>query len=163
MARLARPELHRAVNSFARDVTRWTAACDKRLRRLVSFIYRNRESDIKSCIGNKANERKLVLFCDASFAGDLKDGKSTSGSLLCLVGSRLFCPIAGLCKKKRAMSHSSAEAEIIGFDTELRLDGIPAMSLWDPIISVLKLMPQISYGSPNTKKYRRVRKFQISI
>ena len=101
-----------AVNSLAREVTKWTVACDKRLHRLISYIHYNTESVIKSWIGNKASECKLMLFCDASFAGDLGDSKSTSGTVLCLVGSHTFCQISWLCKKQGAVSHSSTEAEM---------------------------------------------------
>ena len=42
-----------------------------------------------------------------------------------------------MCKKQTAVSHSSTESEIISLDTGLRLDGLPALELWDLIISVL--------------------------
>ena len=142
MTRLARPELYWAVNTLAREVTKWTVACDKRLHRLISFIHFNKQSVIKSYVGDKPSECKLLLFCDASFAGDMKDSKSTSGSLLCLVGPRTFCPISWMCKKQGAVSHSSTEAEIIALDMGLRLDGLPAMTLWDLIINTLEPIEQ---------------------
>ena len=42
-----------------------------------------------------------------------------------------------MCKKQTTVSHSSTESEIISLDTELRLDGIPALDLWDLIVAVL--------------------------
>ena len=39
--------------------------------------------------------------------------------------------------KQTSVSHSSTEAEIISQDAGLRLDGIPALDLWDLIVSVL--------------------------
>ena len=42
-----------------------------------------------------------------------------------------------MCKKQTAVSHSSAESEIISLDTGLRLDGLPPLELWDLIVSVL--------------------------
>ena len=42
-----------------------------------------------------------------------------------------------MCKKQTAVSHSSTESEIISLDTGLRLDGIPALDLWDLIVVVL--------------------------
>ena len=33
-----------------------------------------------------------------------------------------------------AVSHSSTESEIISLDTGLRLDGLPALELWDLIV-----------------------------
>ena len=41
-----------------------------------------------------------------------------------------------LCKKQTSVSHSSTESEIISLDTGLRLDGLPALELWDLIVSV---------------------------
>ena len=43
-----------------------------------------------------------------------------------------------MCKKQTSVSHSSTESEIISLDARLRLDGIPALDLWDLIISVLE-------------------------
>ena len=93
MVRLARPELYWAVNALAREVTKWNIACDKRLHRLISYIHWKGETCIISYIGDKPSDCNLFLFCDASFAGDLRDSRSTSGSLLCIVGPNTFCPI----------------------------------------------------------------------
>ena len=40
-------------------------------------------------------------------------------------------------KKQTSVSHSSRESEIISLDAGLRLDGIPALDLWDLIVVVL--------------------------
>ena len=42
MTRLARPELYWAVNSLAREVTKWIVAWDRRLHRLISSIYHHK-------------------------------------------------------------------------------------------------------------------------
>ena len=42
-----------------------------------------------------------------------------------------------MCKKQTSVSHSSTESEIISLDAGLRLDGIPAVDLWDLIVAVL--------------------------
>ena len=49
-----------------------------------------------------------------------------------------------MCKKQTAVSHSSTESEIIALDTGLRLDGLPALELWDLIVSVLGNSSRIS-------------------
>ena len=41
-----------------------------------------------------------------------------------------------MCKKQTSVSHSSTEAEIISLDAGLRMDGIPAFTLWDLVIEV---------------------------
>ena len=42
-----------------------------------------------------------------------------------------------MCQKQTSVSHSSTESEIISLDGGLRLDGIPALDLWDLIVAVL--------------------------
>ena len=51
---------------------------------------------------------------------------------------------SGGFKKQTAVSHSSTESEIISLDTGLRLDGLPALELWDLIVSVFGSVSQIS-------------------
>ena len=63
---------------------------------------------------------------------------------MCVFGSHTFVPISWMCKKQTAVSHSSTESEIISLDTGLRLDGIPALDLWDLIISVFGSVIQTS-------------------
>ena len=84
------------------------------------------------------------LFQDSDFAGDLEDSKSTSGRTLCIFGSHTFVPISWMCKKQTAVSHSSTESEIISLDTGLRSDGLPALELWDLIVSVFGSVIQTS-------------------
>ena len=87
-------------------------------------------------MGNTAKQCRLGLFQDSDFAGDLEDSKSTSGGTLCIFGSHTFVPKSWMCKKQTSVSHSSTESEI-SLDAGLRLDGIPALDLWDLIVSVL--------------------------
>ena len=87
-------------------------------------------------MGNAAKQCGLGLFQDSDFAGDLEDSKSTSGGTLCVFGSHTFVPISWMCKKQTSVSHSSTESEIISLDAGLRLDGLPALELWDLIVSV---------------------------
>ena len=42
-----------------------------------------------------------------------------------------------MCKKQVSVSHGSTESEIISLDAGLRMDGIPALDLWDVVIGVL--------------------------
>ena len=55
----------------------------------------------------------------------------------CIFGSHAFVPISWMCKKQTSVSHSSTESEIISLDAGLRLDGIPALDLWDLIVPVV--------------------------
>ena len=49
---------------------------------------------------------------------------------------RLFQSV-GCVKKQTSVSHSSTESEIMSLAAGLRLDGIPALDLWDLIVAVL--------------------------
>ena len=95
-------------------------------------------------MGNTVKQCGLGLFQDSDFAGDLEDSKSTSGGTLCVFGSHTIVPISWMCKKQTAVSHSSTESEIISLDTGLRLDGLPALELWELIVSVFGSVSQIS-------------------
>ena len=134
---LARIDILRSVNKLARAVTKWTRACDKCLARLISYIHHTREFKQYCHEGNTAQQCSLGLFHDSDFAGDLDDSKSTSGRILCILGSHTFVPISWMCKKQTSVSHSSTESEIISLDAGLRMNGIPALDLWDLVIEVL--------------------------
>ena len=56
---------------------------------------------------------------------------------MCVFGSRTFVPISWMCKKQTSVSHRSTESEIISLDAGLRLDGTPALDLWDLIVAVV--------------------------
>ena len=137
LARIGRPDILWSVNKLARSITKWTKVCDKRLNRLISYIHHTSEYKQYCHVGNTAKQCRLGLFQDSDFAGDLEDSKSTSGGTLCIFGSHTFVPISWMCKKQTSVSHSSTESEIISLDTGLRLDGLPALELWDLIVSVL--------------------------
>ena len=127
-----------SVNKLARAVTKWTRACDKSLARLISFAHYTSDFKQYCHVGNTTQLCRLGLFQDSNFAGDLQDSKSTSGGILCTFGSHSFVPISWMCKKQTSVSHSSTESEIISLDAGLRMDGIPALDLWDLVIEVTK-------------------------
>ena len=62
-----------------RLVTKWNVACDKRLHRLISYIHYHKDDVLISFVGDEAKDCTIAMFCDASFAGDKNDSKSTSG------------------------------------------------------------------------------------
>ena len=159
LARIGRPDILWSVNKLARSITKWTKACDKRLNRLISYIHHTCEYRQYCHVGNTAKQCRLGLFQDSDFTGDLEDSKSTSGGTLCIFGSHTFVPKSWMCKKQTAVSHSSTESEIISLDTGLRLDGLPALELWDLIVSVFGSVSQISdrTGRPvnDVKKHQK--------
>ena len=141
MARTGRPDILWSVNKPARAGTKWTKACDKRLARLISCIHHTSEFRQYCYVGIAAQQCRLGLFQDSDFAGDLEDSKSTSGGVLCIFGSQTLVPTSWMCKKETSVSHSPTAAEIIFLDADVRMDGIPALTLWDLEIEVFHSIP----------------------
>ena len=156
LARIGRPDILWSVNKLARSITKWTRACDKRLNRLISYIHHTCGKSQYCHVGNTAQQCRLGLFQDSDFAGDLEDSKYTSGGTLCVFGSHTFVPISWMSKKQTAVWHSSTESEIISLDTGLRLDGLPALELWDLIVSVLGNVSRVSdrSGQPDNDVHK---------
>ena len=67
-----------------------------------------------------------------------------------------FVPTSWMCKKQTAVSHSSTESEIISLDSGLRLDGLPALELWNLIVSVLGNVSRVSdrSGKPESDDHK---------
>ena len=84
LARIGRPDILWSVNKFARSITKWTKACDKRLNRLISYIHHTSEYKQYCHVGHTAKQCRLGLFQDSDFARDLEDSKSTSEGTLCI-------------------------------------------------------------------------------
>ena len=55
-------------------------------------------------------------------------------------------PRSWMCKKQTSVSHRSTEAEVISLDAGLRMDGIPALTLWDLVIEVFQSVPNRTDG-----------------
>ena len=49
-----------------------------------------------------------------------------------------------MCIKQTSVSHSSAESEMISLDAGLRMEGLPALGLWDLVIEVFRSTQEIS-------------------
>ena len=136
VARINRTDLLWAVNSLAREVTIWSVNCDKRLHRLICYMHFSVDMQMECWVGDDPKDCQLALFADASFASWLADSKSTSGCILVLMGPNTYVPISWFCKKQSSTSNSSTESELISLDAALRMEGIPALSLWELIIDV---------------------------
>ena len=81
-----------------------------------------------------ADGKVFVPGC-ASKAGLVRAGEEPEE--LKRFGSHTFVPTSWMCKKQTSVLHSSTESEIISLDAGFRLDGIPALALWDLIVLVL--------------------------
>ena len=149
LARIGRPDILWFVNKLARSITKWTKACDKRLNRLISYIHHTCEYRQYCHVGNTAKQCRLGLFQDSDFAGDLEDSKSTSGGTLCIFGSHTFVPTKLDVQETNCRFAQFNRIWNCLLGTGLRLDGLPALELWDLIVSVLEasLKFQIDQGN----------------
>ena len=141
LARIGERDILSSVNKLARAVAKWTKACGKRLARLISYIHHTSEFKQYLCVGDTAQQGRTGLFQDSEFAGDLENSKSTSGGFLCIFGSPTFVPRSWMCNKQTSVSHNSTEAELVSLDAGLRMDGIPALDLWDLVKDVFHSSP----------------------
>ena len=57
--------------------------------------------------------------------------------MLCIFLPHTLVPLTWACKELAAVSHSSTEAEIISLDAGLRMEGTPALNLWDTVIDIV--------------------------
>ena len=103
---------------------------------------------LESFCGDPPELLKLIVYCDADFAGDTRASKSTSGCDAALVGPNTFMPLSSLCKKQTVVSHSMPESEIISMEVALRTEVIPILSFWDLVIDVFD-PPKTSSGGRN--------------
>ena len=105
LARIGRLDILWSVNKLACAITKWTKSCDKRLARLISYIHHTSEFRQYWYAGNTAQQCRLELFQDSDFAGDMEDSKSTSGGILCILGSHTFVP-KSWCARNRLQFHT---------------------------------------------------------
>jgi hypothetical protein len=68
-ARMARPDLLKAVNSLACMVTKWDLACDAKLLRLVGYVQMTTKHCQIAWVGDPLEAWSLHLYADADFAG----------------------------------------------------------------------------------------------
>ena len=141
--RIGRPDIPWSANKLARSITKWTKACDKRLNRLIFYIHHTCEyKQFLPCwLFYFAKQCRLDCFKTPILREIMRMHnpllEEHCAFLLCIFGSQTFVPISWMCKKQTSVSHSSTESEIISLDAGLRMDGIPALDLWDLIVTVL--------------------------
>ena len=134
-ARMARPDLLKAVGRLATKVTKWTPTQDLELHRLMCYIESTKNNTLTGWCNPKdtIDKMKLVLYADADFAGE-SDSRSTSGVCFEIHGPDTRFMLTAISKKQACVSHSTPEAEIVAADFALRTVGLPALILWDKIL-----------------------------
>ena len=119
LARIGRPDILWSFNKLARAVTKTISDNFVMWETMHSIV-------------------DWVCFKTQTLLAILRTQKSTSGGVLCIFGSRTFVLVSWMCKKQTAVSHSSAESEIISLYAGFRMDGLLALDFWDVVIEVLR-------------------------
>ncbi len=132
-ARMARPDLLKAISDLAGCLHCWTAACDVKLWRLMSYIRSTLDHVWSAEIGPCIEDAEVLLYVDADWGGCPETHRSTTGIYVELSGSCLKAPIAAMSRRQHRVSLSTSEAELVAAVDGLRLHGLPLQELWSLI------------------------------
>ncbi len=133
-ARMTRWELLFGISIMTRFLTKWTAAQDKMLNRLVSYSYFHLDDCLTGYVGEREKGFFLGTHVDADHGGDLTDVRATSGAAVVLQGPKTFFPFAVICKKQTSNSNGSTESETVALSHVLRQEGLPILQLWEMLL-----------------------------
>ena len=118
---------------MTRRVTCWSRADDKRLYRLVCYLWSTRTHKLFGQIADPVENLRLVLYTDADHSSGVEFTQSTSGTLLCIEGPSSFWPLSWMSKKQTSTSRSTTEAEIVSLATGL-FDAIPTLDFAEKLL-----------------------------
>ena len=129
LGRISRPDIMVAINTLARNITRWSLSDDKRAARLVGHIAATVDYAHVMRIKDPPAKLWLSLYVDSDF-GSSPDMKSTSGFIMALEGPDSFAIILWGSKTQRAVSRSTTEAEFVALSTALFRETISLLALF---------------------------------
>merc|ERR1711994_15079 len=89
-ARVARPDLLRAIGHLTRYLTKWTDVCDERMQAAMDYIYETKDFVNVGWVGDPVEDIRLHLYTDSDFVGCQKSNKSTTGVFLVLDGPNTY-------------------------------------------------------------------------
>ena len=101
-----RPDITYAVNTVAKFSSNPTQAHWTAIKRIMRYLKGTSGFGIRYV---KASKQSILGYCDADWAGDADDRKSTSGYVFVLAGA----PISWRSKKQTCVALCTAEAEYI--------------------------------------------------
>ena len=133
-ARMARYDLLHFCQVWACNITRWTERCDQRRLRIVSYIHHHIDVSMFGWIADTSVDLRLLLYTDADFAADTSTLKTSSGVCCAISGPTSCLPLCASSKKQRAVSHSTAQSEMVAADLGFRTEALPLMTLFDAVL-----------------------------
>ena len=115
------------------NMTKWSRADDKKVRRLMGYMVRSRNFKLRGYVGDDFSKCQLHVFVDADFCGEVDSAKSNSGMYIALVGPNTWFPIAWQSKRQSSCARSTTEAELISLAMAFFRHAIPILDLFDVI------------------------------
>ena len=109
----------------------------------MCYIYHRQDLTTYSVVGDDLSNCQLVLFCDADFAGDRGDSRSTTETSLAIIGPNTYCPIACTSRRQGAVTLSACEAEVIAMVSGLKEEALPILDVWEALPSDRPLSSKI--------------------
>ncbi len=107
LARLARPHISKPTQDVSMQMTKWSRADDKRLRRLMEYLQRSKKFHVRGYVQDALHECQLHLYVGADFCKDVEHTKSNSGMWLVLVGPNTWFPLAWQSKRQTSCARST--------------------------------------------------------
>jgi hypothetical protein len=138
-ARIARPDVCVAVTKLARHICKWSPEDDRRMHRLICYLWSSKSYVLVGKIGTNIAKWSLDTYCDADFAGEAKDGetKSTSGQMTVLTSGEngeFSMPLSWCSTKQSCTARSTPEAEITSASRALFSNLLPLYELWRTLL-----------------------------
>ena len=132
-ARLARPDLNKAISDLTRRLTFWSVADDNRLHRLMSYLFGSRKVTLKGYIGGPPELLRLCCYTDADHGSAQDDTKSTSGMIMTLEGPHSWWPLSWASRQQTSTARSTTEAEMVSLGAGLSLEALPMQELLETV------------------------------
>ena len=143
LARLSRPDLSYAIVSLAGNISTWCRNNDIQLKKLLGYIKHTFDFGLWGRVSSEVEIPRLLLYCDADLAGDVKTCKSHTGLFVVLESnSGEIFPLSWGSRRQSAVARSTTEAEVAAANEVVFSEGIPLktvleMALNSPVETVL--------------------------
>ena len=134
-ARVARFDLFKPINFLAKRITRWDSKCDRRLHRLMCYVYATQDYQMVGWLGDHPSVITAHLFCDADFAGCPYTLKSTNGCHADIQGPNTRFPWAAGSNQQTSRAQSTPEAELNSLNSGMKNRGEPAIDIWSLLLA----------------------------
>ena len=128
---MCRFDILRAVQGFARYMTKWTKRQDQELHQLISYVHCTKHMKMVGWVSDSLESLQIQLYSDSDFAGCIESMRPTIGMHSCLTGPGIYFPLSGQRKRQGCISQSTTEAELVAAAARPPLDAALAAAVDD--------------------------------